>query len=41
MAIANTLSPLTRPIYDRKYPGLRRFSWVWRTLATYTSFMTW
>lgn len=28
-------------IYHRHYPALKRFSWVWRILATYTSFMTW
>ena len=38
MAISDTLS---RPIYDRKYSPLRRLSWAWRILATYTSFLTW
>ncbi|KAG2492114.1 hypothetical protein HYH03_009605 [Edaphochlamys debaryana] len=41
MAVTDVLSPLHRPIYDRKYPQLRRFSWPWRVLATYASFMTW
>ncbi|GFR46515.1 hypothetical protein Agub_g8101 [Astrephomene gubernaculifera] len=41
MAVTDVLSPATRPIYGRKYSGLKRFSWPWRILATYTSFMTW
>ncbi|PNH04947.1 hypothetical protein TSOC_008841 [Tetrabaena socialis] len=41
MAVSDTLSPLTRPIYDRKYTPLKRYSWPWRILATYTSFLTW
>lgn len=31
----------TRPIYDKKYAPLKRISWPWRILATYTSFLTW
>jgi hypothetical protein len=34
-------STLSRPIYDRTYQPLKRFSWPWRLLATYASFMTW
>ncbi|GLC39343.1 hypothetical protein PLESTB_000895200 [Pleodorina starrii] len=29
------------PIYDRTYKPLKRFSWPWRLLATYTSFLSW
>lgn len=32
---------LSKPVYDRKYPSLKRFSWVWRILATYSSFVLW
>ncbi|EFJ50773.1 hypothetical protein VOLCADRAFT_88631 [Volvox carteri f. nagariensis] len=35
------VTPTTRPIYDRAYPPLKRFSWPWRLLATYTSFLAW
>lgn len=38
---ATTLSPTKRPIYDRNYPPLKRFSWVWRLLATYWTFVSW
>ncbi|KAG2492119.1 hypothetical protein HYH03_009610 [Edaphochlamys debaryana] len=41
MAVVDKLSAVTRPIYDRKYSSLKRFSWPWRVLATYASFMTW
>ncbi|KAG2452689.1 hypothetical protein HYH02_002921 [Chlamydomonas schloesseri] len=41
MAVSDVLSPITKPIYDRKYSPLRRLSWAWRMLATYTSFMFW
>lgn len=41
MAITNTLSPITRPIYDRSYGPLIHFNWVWRALATYSTFMFW
>lgn len=39
--MANVVSPVSRPIFDRKYPQLRRFAWPWRILATYTTFLTW
>jgi hypothetical protein len=39
--VATQLSPTKRPIYDRNYPSLKRFSWVWRGLATYWTFMSW
>ncbi|KXZ49869.1 hypothetical protein GPECTOR_19g320 [Gonium pectorale] len=35
------MATITRPIYDKKYPALKRFSWPWRILATYTTFITW
>ncbi|EFJ45523.1 hypothetical protein VOLCADRAFT_94281 [Volvox carteri f. nagariensis] len=41
MAVTEVLSAVRRPIYDRTYPKLKRFSWPWRLLATYTSFLTW